>query len=141
MKERVQYSSNILTIMIASLKTLLVKPSRTKPGQNKKECIISIVVFSPSCRYDYHFFNTSIGKSLNLCILMLYLNFFNVVEDNVFAHGSVRLSHGRPNLLNINFTFLLKLMSIEEFGRDMLSFVTFYGSFFNLCNIRNIIFM
>ena len=141
MKESVQYSSNILTIMIASLKTLLVKPSRTKPGQNKKECIISIVVFPSSCRYDYHFFNTSVDKFLNLCILMLYLNFFNVVEGHVFVHGSARLSHDRPNLLNINFTFLLKLMSIEEFGRDMLSFVTFYGSFFNLCNIRNIIFM
>ena len=95
--KRVQYSFNSLScswyVRIASLKTLPVKPNGTKPGRRKKECIISILLFSPSCKHDYDFFNISNGRSLNLRILKSYINFFNVVEGNAFVNRSARLLH------------------------------------------------
>lgn len=47
----------------------------------------------PSCRHNYSFFNTSTNISLNFCIPMLYINFFNVIECNTFVNRSVKLSH------------------------------------------------
>ena len=73
-------------MVTASLKTLPIKSSGTKLGQRKKECNISISAFSPSCKHDYNFFNILNGRSLNLRILMSYLNFFNVVEGNAFMN-------------------------------------------------------
>ena len=125
---------NIITF---SLKTLLVKPNGTKPGRRKKKkkCSISILVFSPSCRHDHDFFNSSIGRSLNLCIPMSYLTF------SMWSKVTIYYIIAWPNLLNINFTFFQELMGIEEFRRDMLSFVTSYELSFNLCNTSSIIFI
>ena len=80
-------------MVTASLKTFSIKLNETKPGRRKKECNISILAFSPSCKHDYDFFNISNGKSLNLRISMSYLNFFNVVEGNAFVNRSARLLH------------------------------------------------
>lgn len=75
--KRVQYCSNNLTIMIVSLKALLVKPYGTNFGQRKKECNISVSVFSHSYRYGYVFFNTLTSRFLNLyipyCILIFLM--------------------------------------------------------------------
>ena len=80
-------------IIAALLKTLPIKPNGTKPGQRKKECSISILSFSPSCKHDYDFFNISNGGSLNLYIPKSYLNFFNLVEGNAFVNRPARLLH------------------------------------------------
>ena len=82
-------------MVTASLKTLSIKPSGTKPVRRKKECNISILAFSPSCKHDYDFFNISNDGSLNFHIPMSYLNFFNVVEGNAFVNRSARLLHDR----------------------------------------------
>ena len=124
-------------MVIVSLKTLPVKSNGTKPGWRKKECNIFILVFFPSCRYDYDFFNTSTSRSLNLRIPMLHLNFLNVVKCNTFVNKFARL-------LNEQFCWISILpfswsLSVEEFGKDILSYITFYESSFNLCNTNYII--
>ena len=82
-------------MVTASSKTLPVKPCEAKRGQRKKECSIYILTFYPFCTYDYDFFNSSIGRSLNLFISISYLNLFIVVEGIAFVNRSARLLHDR----------------------------------------------
>lgn len=120
---------NNLIINIASLNTLLVKSSGIKSGQRKKKkkySVSTLISFS-SCRHDHTFFNTSIYRSLNFCITMLYLNFFKVVDSNAFVNRYVLIIIW-TDLLNTNFAILLELMSVEGFRGNMFSFVTLYKS-------------
>ena len=61
--------------------------------KRKKECSISILSFSSSCKHDYDFFNISNGRTLNLRIAKSHLNFFNVVKGNAFVNRYTRLLH------------------------------------------------
>ena len=63
-------------------------------NEGKKKCNIFILAFSPFCRRDYDFFNSSISRSLNLHILISYLNLFKVVNGNAFVNRSARLLYG-----------------------------------------------
>ena len=76
-EKKTQCYLNNLTIMIISLKTLLVK---------RMQYIRIKTLLSPHpppstslFRHDYTFFKTLTNRFLNLHIPMLYLNFFNVV--------------------------------------------------------------
>ena len=60
-------------------------------GQKKKT--LSVLVFYLMQKYDHVFFNISTNGSLNLQILMLCLNFVNIVDGNASMNKFARLSH------------------------------------------------
>ena len=77
-------------IRTVSLKTLPVKPSRTKPRWRKKECSIMIFlsISSPSCRHGYIFSSSTTWRSLSPRIPM---SFLSIAVDNTFVYRFTKL--------------------------------------------------
>ena len=113
----VQYSLNCSWhVRVASLKTLPVKPSETKPEWKEKEYSTLTLFY----------------KHTPLHVDILELKHSNLVYLLFECWGW--------QWLNINFTILLEFMCIKEFWWNMFSSILFNITPCYLCNARNIVF-
>lgn len=75
---------------MVSLNILTITPNGI---WTKEKNFIRISILPLMQKYDHVFFNISTNGSLNLQILMLCLNFVNIVDGNASMNKFARLSH------------------------------------------------